>query len=407
MPRTTARIALLFLILVALTASRRRPVHGGPSPSFPGFANSPAGIGTDVNAADFGAKGDGITDDADAIQAAIDFHSSSRGGRVYLPPGSFLVRKTIRVRRGIRLEGASRRSTYIIGGLGVTTVIAREGSGEQDITIQNLCVKPLDPKATGIDFTGITQSRIEDVAIMTWLPDGSSALQSDGTVGIRLGAPRPISGYSNAIRDVRIENVGVGIWINDGANLQIIDHVDFHSKWGLVIEGPDTAHVVVSNSRFDAMGGGAALLLNAPDSVIFQNSYFERLPVAIAYDRRSNPPTLANNYFDRNLKGREVERIETALAVQLIPSTPNVVYAGTIIEWQAKLIGSEPSSYRYRWSTNRGNGWIVEQDFSPASTFKLVTQPSDRGNLMVAVTVTIDSRPESLSLSTSLPVLVQ
>lgn len=40
---------------------------------------------------DFGAKGDGITDDTNSIQAAIDWVGDNGGGTVYFPPGTYMV----------------------------------------------------------------------------------------------------------------------------------------------------------------------------------------------------------------------------------------------------------------------------------------------------------------------------
>ena len=63
--------------------------------------------GVEINVIDFGAKGDGTSYDAQAIQAAIDY-AANRGGKVVVPPGVYLC-GTIRLKSNVELhlrEGA-------------------------------------------------------------------------------------------------------------------------------------------------------------------------------------------------------------------------------------------------------------------------------------------------------------
>ncbi len=49
-------------------------------------------VGPVANVQGFGARGDGLVDDTASIQAAIDFVSSSGGGTVYLPAGTYKIK---------------------------------------------------------------------------------------------------------------------------------------------------------------------------------------------------------------------------------------------------------------------------------------------------------------------------
>ena len=63
-----------------------------------------------VSVKDFGAVGDGVTDDTAAIQAAIDFRASiGAGGTVWLPNGNYVTTAPIHLRaQGIILAGESK-----------------------------------------------------------------------------------------------------------------------------------------------------------------------------------------------------------------------------------------------------------------------------------------------------------
>jgi hypothetical protein len=54
--------------------------------------------GLPINVKDFGAVGDGVTDDLAAIQAAIDFALTENVGEVFIPSGTYLIDGTLQIR---------------------------------------------------------------------------------------------------------------------------------------------------------------------------------------------------------------------------------------------------------------------------------------------------------------------
>ena len=65
------------------------------------------------NVRDFGATGNGTTDDTAGIQAAIDQTAASGGGIAYLPTGTYAI-TGISLRQGVDLIGASRNSSVLL-----------------------------------------------------------------------------------------------------------------------------------------------------------------------------------------------------------------------------------------------------------------------------------------------------
>jgi hypothetical protein len=70
-----------------------------------------------VNVKEFGAVGDGVTDDTAAIQAAIDAVSTGSGGDLHFPAGTFVINAPIVLATGVNLKGSGRahRAFYANG----------------------------------------------------------------------------------------------------------------------------------------------------------------------------------------------------------------------------------------------------------------------------------------------------
>jgi hypothetical protein len=101
---------------------------------------------------DFGAKADGKSDDATAIQAAIDAaRQHGRGAVAYLPSGDYAVRSTLRVTgRDYRLAGSGTHTRLLWDGSpGGVIVHVRD---PERITVQNLNVGEAGQQKNAVDI---------------------------------------------------------------------------------------------------------------------------------------------------------------------------------------------------------------------------------------------------------------
>ena len=99
-----------------------------------------------LNVRDFGAKGDGSTDDTAAIQAAIDYAVAAGRRSVYFPAGTYIVTSPLhaQVETGTTTVGGSTKSRYAYG-MGLTlrgeqvgkTVLRKTGQATYTIPANN------------------------------------------------------------------------------------------------------------------------------------------------------------------------------------------------------------------------------------------------------------------------------
>jgi hypothetical protein len=130
-----------------------------------GTATSVAGVQTATNIKDapFSAKGDGVTDDTAAIQAAIDTATSGLGivqdvHQVFAPPGVYVV-SNLKIPAFCQFFGAGMDITHLIRKSGSTGAMIRDkaaaegnASGATGITIRDITLAGMGGAGDGIDI---------------------------------------------------------------------------------------------------------------------------------------------------------------------------------------------------------------------------------------------------------------
>lgn len=119
-------LVVLFVLIAGLSYGQNTVINIGGSSSSGGsvdpvavaaqisdsIANFKKGI---YNVLDFGATGDGVTDDTEALQAAIDAASTGWGGTVYIPDSTYIISEPLVISgtNGITVQGGSMTGSTI------------------------------------------------------------------------------------------------------------------------------------------------------------------------------------------------------------------------------------------------------------------------------------------------------
>ena len=202
-------IAVTIAALLALAAPAR-----AQGIAFPADANI-------KSVRDFGAKGDGVTDDTAAIAAAVKGIGGSHMRSLYFPDGTYLVSDTVLFAEWIFVQGQSTARTRIklkdsCAGFGdaakpkpVVCTLAGGGKGSGTMNM-NFSTHMLNftidtgkgnPGAVGIEFMSHNGGGLEDIVIRS----------SDGSGPIGLDMRRAGQGPALCRRLV-MEGFDVGVW---------------------------------------------------------------------------------------------------------------------------------------------------------------------------------------------------
>lgn len=179
---------------------------------------------------DFGAKGDGVTDDTAAVQRAID-EASKQGGQVYLPPSRYLVAGSLRVKPGVAVVGANEAPMAIEPLIG--TIIMATGGRDNE---QASALFEMGHAST---VRGVTiwypEQKPTDIHPYPWtfhLVDFDNTVENITLInsynGIKVG---PESNVRHRIRSVYGCVLRRGLLVDGCTDIGRVENVQFHCHW--------------------------------------------------------------------------------------------------------------------------------------------------------------------------------
>ena len=236
---------------------------GPQGPRGPAGGSDMTGMaGVNVMAEEYGAVGDGVTDDTEAIQAALD--SAGVGARVYFPKGTYKISAPLRPKRQQILTG-DYATKYEAGAWPFqagTAIVADPG------TFEGSAVFYSEFSSYGVELThlaiiGPGRDHAETVHGIYFGPWADSAGERAWKVNDCL-----INGCSGAgiaghmwvfdLRDSHVSNCGYGIWTFDDDGMldtRIIGcNIYFNLYGGIVLDGGWTGAIDIIGTRVERSG---------------------------------------------------------------------------------------------------------------------------------------------------------
>jgi len=227
-----------------------------------------------VSVKDFGAVGDGVTDDLTEIQAAIDFVEAAGGGQVFFPAGDYLISAKLTADSDVALVGEGQDVSRILGDNLTTALISSSVVATRffrwtfrDIGFDNQ--DRANAGGIGIDATNISMATFDNVQISN--VEKGLLLVKNGASG---GA------FYNDFYSLRIITVDTGIDIGDTANENrfyggrindcitgvVIDDNTSNTFWGTAVEVFTTAFSISPSNTTQYTKLNDVRLENTPTS---------------------------------------------------------------------------------------------------------------------------------------------
>ena len=257
---------------------------------------------TILNVMDFGAVGDGVTNDAAAIQAAVDAANAMGGGTVEFPDGkTFMYTSAIAMKQGVNVVGRGYGSVLAPTACSAFTFGFTTGFGNS--VIDNLRIEA----STGTSQIGIYQAGTLNNADELYGITISNCLIRGFNIAIKFRTVRNVSILNNWVQDCNsaIHLVGQCLVINifgnkmvyasgSGSGTQYAIYTDsFNYTSGTGIVRPET--VCVQRNVIYGYTNGIAFT-----GVVFGTSRdndIQATGIGISFSSASAPITIDSNYI--------------------------------------------------------------------------------------------------------------
>lgn len=202
-----------------------------------------------VSVKDFGATGDGTTDDTTAQQAAFTY-CVTIGCELYYPPGSYKTTSSLTISSRIKIRGAGFQGDSG-GGFGGSTVTQSTGFLASTIVCASTinCIVATTNKSVQVQDLQITY------------PSGASAGTTALTIQATAGAGN--ANTQSSIRNVMITGGDTGIKLTNALNFNVTDNfILYQVAYGMVVNSPNYPsyqQASISNNMFWGAGNAGYL----------------------------------------------------------------------------------------------------------------------------------------------------
>lgn len=230
------------------------------------------------NVKDFGATGNGVTNDTKAIQAALDAAHAAGGGTVYIPEGIYIITGT-----GKAYEGALRIYS--------NTELYGDGMGDTELKLQD----GWSSKITGLIRTPVNEET-HDVIIRDLTLNGNRENTTADVDGIMTGVLPGSPKQDNNILIERVEIHDVSrIAFNpheQTTNLIIRDSVAHHNSWDGFVGDYVSNAVYENNVAYANDRNGINIVTHSHDVVVQNNISYDNGQYGIVVQRGTGSETI-------------------------------------------------------------------------------------------------------------------